>query len=128
MWWIADPDRLKREVAAVDAIRERESWLTSAIPSMRTGLMFRFEFEVTVEAVAYEFTLEYPALFPDAPPLVLPSDTARLSSHQYGPGGEMCLEYRSDNWDPSVTGAMLIESTYRLLAGERPAPGMRGAV
>jgi molybdopterin/thiamine biosynthesis adenylyltransferase len=40
----------------------------------------------------------------------------------------MCLEYRSDNWDPSITGAMMVESTYLLLAGERPTANQRGVV
>ena len=76
----------------------------------------------------YPFTLEYPAFFPATPPLVIPRDGRRLSDHQYGDGGELCLEYRSDNWDPSVTGAMMIMSTYRLLAGERPARDERAGV
>ena len=53
--------------------------------------------------------------------MVLPRDGRQLSGHQYGDGGELCLEYRADNWDPSVTGAMMMASTYRLLAGEHPA-------
>jgi hypothetical protein len=42
--------------------------------------------------------------------------------------GNSCLEYRADNWDPSVTGAMMMASTYRLLAGERPAADKRALV
>jgi hypothetical protein len=42
--------------------------------------------------------------------------------------GNSCLEYRADNWDPSVTGAMMMASTYRLLAGERPAADERALV
>ena len=40
----------------------------------------------------------------------------------------MCLEYRSDNWDPSVSGAMMINSTYRLLSGEQPSQDERAVV
>src|SRR6266536_1362291 len=42
--------------------------------------------------------------------------------------GNSCLEYRADNWDPPVTGAMMMASTYRLLAGERPAADKRARV
>jgi molybdopterin/thiamine biosynthesis adenylyltransferase/ubiquitin-protein ligase len=128
VWWIADPARLKREVAAIDEVRERESWLTTATPLMGKNLTLTFSFEIALGSEAVSFTLEYPAFFPDVPPSVRPCDPVRLSSHQYGAGGEMCLEYRSDNWDPSITGAMMIESTHRLLAGERPGPGLRAAV
>ena len=128
MWWVKDPDRLKQEVAAVDALREQEAWLTAATPRVLKGLKFAYEFDVTVNGETYPFGLLYPAFFPETPPQVLPRDGRRVSGHQYGDGGELCLEYRSDNWDPSVTGAMMMASTYRLLAGERPAPDERAVV
>lgn len=128
MWWVKDPDRLKQEVAAVDALREQEAWLTAAAPRLLKGLKFAFEFDVAVNGETYPFRLLYPAFFPETPPQVLPRDGRRVSGHQYGGGGELCLEYRSDNWDPSVTGAMMMVSTYRLLAGERTAAGERAIV
>ncbi len=128
MWWVKDPDRLKHETAAVDALRESEAWLSAAVPRLLKGLKFAFDFDVVVNEDVYPFTLEYPAFFPATPPLVIPRDGRQLSDHQYGDGGELCLEYRSDNWDPSVTGAMMIMSTYRLLAGERPAMEKRASV
>jgi hypothetical protein len=128
MWWVKDPDRLKREVAAVDELRENEAWLSAAAPQLLTKLKFAFEFDVTVNGETFPFTLAYPALFPATPPLVIPRDGRRLSDHQYGDGGELCLEYRPDNWDPAVTGAMMMASTHRLLAGERPTGEERAAV
>jgi sulfur-carrier protein adenylyltransferase/sulfurtransferase len=128
MWWVKDPDRLKQETAAVDALREHEAWLPSVVPRLLKGLKFAFDFDVLANEEVYPFRLEYPAFFPATPPLVIPRDGRRLSDHQYGDGGELCLEYRSDNWDPSVTGAMMIMSTYRLLAGERPARDERAVV
>lgn len=68
-------------------------------------------------------TIVYPNFFPDMPPQVMPQGDERLSGHQYGAGGELCLEYRPDNWDPSYTGAMMIESARRLLEGEEPSEG-----
>jgi hypothetical protein len=50
---------------------------------------------------------------------VLPrGDETLWSSHQYGPGGELCLEYGPDNWHPDLTGAEMVRSAYRLLKGE----------
>lgn len=49
-----------------------------------------------------------------------PNIIYRVSGHQYGDGGELCLEYRADNWDPAVSGAMMIESAHRLLVAEDP--------
>jgi molybdopterin/thiamine biosynthesis adenylyltransferase len=128
MWWAKDPDRLKRETTDIDALREHEAWLSAAVPRLLKGLRLAFDFDIVVNAEAFPFTLEYPAFFPATPPLVIPRDGRQLSNHQYGDGGELCLEYRSDNWDPSVTGAMMIASTHRLLAGERPARGERADV
>lgn len=128
MWWVKDPDRLKREVAAVGRLHERESWLSAAVPRLLKGLKFAFDFDVVVNDETIPFTLEYPSFFPVTPPLVIPRDGRRLSNHQYGDGGELCLEYRSDNWDPSVSGAMMMASTYRLLAGERPTHDERAIV
>lgn len=128
MWWVKDPDRLKREVADIDALREQEPWLSAATPRLLKGLKFAFDFDVTVNGETFPFTLEYPAFFPETPPLVIPRDGRRLSDHQYGAGGELCLEFRSDNWDPSVSGTMVIASTHRLLAGERAADEGRAIV
>jgi ubiquitin-protein ligase len=128
MWWVKDPDRLKQEVAAVDMLREQEAWLTATAPRMFKGLKFAFEFDVAVNGETYPFLIVYPAFFPETPPQVLPRDGRRVSGHQYGGGGELCLEYRSDNWDPSVTGAMMMASAYRLLAGEHPPDGAHAIV
>jgi molybdopterin/thiamine biosynthesis adenylyltransferase len=128
MWWAKDPDRLKRETAAVDELREHEAWLSAAVPRLLKGLKFAFDFDIVVNGEPFLFTLEYPAFFPTTPPLVVPRDGRRLSDHQYGDGGELCLEFRSDNWDPSVTGAMMMASTYRLIAGERPRVEERAVI
>jgi len=119
IWWAKDPDRLKREVGEVELLRERWDWLSMATPRLRDGLNFAFDFDVTLDGEIFALRLEYPAFFPETPPSVVPRDGRRLSQHQYGSGGELCLEFRSDNWDPAITGAMMIESAYRLLVGER---------
>lgn len=102
--------------------------MTVATPRMMKGLQFAIDFDIVVNGEALPFTLTYPAFFPETPPSVLPRDGRHYSSHQWGHGGEFCLEYRTDNWDPAVTGAMMIESTYRLLSGEQPALDQRAVV
>ena len=121
MWWIKDADRLKREVSAVDALREQQPWLSGVKPTVFKDFIFAIDFDIVVDGELLPFRLKYPTFFPETPPSVIPRDGRQLSGHQYGTGGELCLEFRSDNWDPSVTGSMLIESTHRLLSTEKSA-------
>jgi hypothetical protein len=127
MWWVKDPDRLKGEVSAVDALRENEPWLSTATPRLTEKLELAFDFDLAANGEKLPFTLRYPAFFPETPPLVIPRDGRQLSNHQYGAGGELCLEYRPDNWEPHVTGARLIESAHRLLSTEM-SPGEQRAI
>ncbi|WP_206605956.1 ThiF family adenylyltransferase [Variovorax sp. B2] len=77
------------------------------------------DFDIEVGGQTIPLTLVYPEFFPDATPSILPRDGVRLSGHQYGDAGELCLEHRPDNWTPDVTGAMMMESAYRLLSSEQ---------
>ncbi len=128
MWWLRNPERFAAELEAIEDLQADEQWLVRIKETLLKGLVFAVEFDIDVNGETLPFILKYPTLFPDTPPSVFPSDDRRHSGHQYGTGGEMCLEYRSDNWDPSVTGAMLIASTYRLLSGEQPSPDERAVV
>jgi hypothetical protein len=67
MWWIKDPDRLKGEVSAVDALRENEPWLSAATPRLTEKLELAFEFDLLVNGETLPFTLRYPAFFPETP-------------------------------------------------------------
>ena len=84
-------------------------------PQTVQDLSLGLDFDVTLNGEIVPFSLVYPAFFPETPPMVIPRDGRQLSNHQYGSGNELCLEFRPDNWDPSVTGAMMIESAHRLL-------------
>ena len=128
MWFFENPKRLMAEVAGIDVLCADTPWLRRATPHVMKGLKFAVDFDVVVNVEILPFTLVYPAFFPDTPPSVLPRDGRRHSSHQWGAGGELCLEYRTDNWDPVVTGAMMIGSAYRLLSGEQPAQDQRAVV
>jgi hypothetical protein len=123
MWWTKDPVRLQSEAADIEALAALNPWFTSVAKRVTHDLQFAIDFELLIEGASLPFTLMYPALFPATPPSVWPRDGRHYSGHQYGTGGELCLEHRADNWDPSITGAMMIESAYRLLSGERAGPG-----
>ena len=70
----------------------------------------------------FPVSLQFPNHFPYSPPLVMPrGDTTRWSTHQYGPGGELCTEIGPDNWRPEIHGAELVRSAERLLRGEQGA-------
>jgi sulfur-carrier protein adenylyltransferase/sulfurtransferase len=118
IWWINQPNRALAEKAEVTLLAERVSWLRilkwdlSDIPSLK------LDFEIEVGRRQFSLTLVYPHLFPEFPACIIPKEPERLSSHQYGAKGELCLQWRADNWRPDITGSMLIESAYRLLSNE----------
>jgi molybdopterin/thiamine biosynthesis adenylyltransferase len=117
-WWITDPVRARSEQAAVAELAEGAGWLSGIRWYVGDGLALCVDFDVSHRAENFSLTMTYSALHPHAPPRVVPRDGGRLSGHQYA-DGQMCLEYRPDNWLPSISGAMLIASTHRLIAGER---------
>lgn len=128
IWWWLDQQRAKAEKATFVTLQEEHDWLAS----VRTRHLADYQLCVDVEIIhageTFKLAVIYPSTFPDTPPIVMPYGEQRLSSHQYGPGGELCLQWRPDNWDPSVTGAMMVESAYGLIAGERLSDGTSGAV
>jgi len=128
MWWLRIPERLAAELEAIEDLQANEPWLVGVKETILEGLVFAVNFDIDFNRETLPFVLKYPIFFPDTPPSVFPRDARRHSGHQYGTGGEMCLEYRSDNWDPSVTGGKMIASTYRLLSGEQPSPNERAFV
>lgn len=119
IWWTAQPSRARAEQAAIVELAERSPWL-SDISWRLEGLRLVVDFTIRHLDQTFELMMIYPSFFPDTVPQVKPRGEVRLSRHQYGAGGEFCLEFRPDNWDPSWTGAMMIESAYRLLSGEAP--------
>lgn len=128
-WFLTDVARLKSEREAIERFGIEHDWFTP----LDWRLDDRFRLVLDADIVAGERTwpvyLQYPQLFPHTPPSVYPrGDNTRWASHQYGPGGELCLEFGPDNWTPDLSGVQQIESTRRLLLGENPAPGLRGTV
>lgn len=129
IWHIENYGRFKREREALEALAARVEWLTPL--GWRIDSTFRvvWDADISVPAGNRPITLIYPNHFPFSPPLVIPrGETIRWSQHQYGPGGELCLEYGSDNWHQDLSGADMIESAQRLLLGEQPEPGVAAEV
>lgn len=119
-WFVDDPARLDHERKALESLATSSEWLNGYEWKLGTGI----EVIATVSAHGEEYELRavFPMLFPDAPIEVYPvGENARLSTHQYGGAdGALCLEYGPDNWDRSITCAMMIESARRLLEIENP--------
>lgn len=128
IWWATSPARALNERALLADLHDRSEWL-GEVTWQLDKLQFVAEFTMQVGETEVACRLAYPEFFPDAPPSLTPKEDVRLSGHQWGRGGELCLEYRADNWDPSITGAMMVESAFRLLNGEAPpdAPPVESA-
>ena len=119
VWWINDPERLSAERRAIDAISD--DWFENSAWSLHGDCRLRLTFDIALPQRRFRLAMTYHNTFPASPPSVRPVDDAeRISSHQYGPGGELCLSIRSDNWSPDVTGADMVRSAHTLLEVETP--------
>jgi hypothetical protein len=116
IWYLENYVRSRREREALEALATSVDWLAPVGWRIDKALRLIWDADISTHGHVFQISLRYPSHFPHSPPLVLPrSDNEHWSSHQYGAGGELCLEYGSDNWHPDVTGA------------ERPSPpGVRG--
>jgi sulfur-carrier protein adenylyltransferase/sulfurtransferase len=122
IWYLENPRRSRQEREALEALASTSNWLTPIRWHIDDSLRLIWDADIITAGRTFPISLRYPNHFPHSPPLVLPrGDTERWSSHQYGPGGELCLEHGPDNWHPEVTGADMIVSAQRLLRGEGPA-------
>ena len=123
IWWLENPTRARSERQGVAELAERVSWLKGVRWYLSNGAALAVDFEIEHDGDSVPLTMTYAEFHPNAPPIVVPRDGSRLSTHQYGAGGNLCLEYRADNWETAITGAMMIESAHRLIAGERDVDG-----
>lgn len=105
-------------------MEERHGWLREVRWEVKGEARLAADFEIEHLGRMIAMTITFASFFPDVPPQICPREEVWLSGHQYGIGGELCLEYRPDNWDPAYTGAMMIESAHRLLTGEAPSEGI----
>ena len=123
IWWLENPARARSERQSVADLAERVNWLRGVRWYLSNGAALAVDFEIEHDCESVPLTMTYAEFHPNAPPIVVPRDGSRLSSHQYGAGGNLCLEYRADNWETTITGAMMFESAHRLIAGERDVDG-----
>ncbi len=129
IWYLEKLQRNRSEREALEALASSVTWLTPVGWRIDGDLRLVWDADIATPAGNRPVSLRYPNHFPYSPPLVLPrGDTARWSQHQYGPGGELCLEYGPDNWHQDLTGADMIASAHRLLEGEQPAPDQTAEV
>jgi len=129
IWFFQDLDRSRREREAIDDLANRADWLTVLGWRFDDSMRLVVDADLSVAGMVRPVTLRYPEHFPNIPALVVPRDTdEQWSTHQYGAGGELCLEWGPDNWQPEIMGANMLESAYRLLSGETPAPDQKGRV
>jgi hypothetical protein len=118
IWFLENSERSKRERLELEQLAGGVDWLLPIGWRMESSRL-SWDADIIVGEQMFPITLRYPNHFPFSPPLVLPrGDQSRWSFHQYGAGGELCLEYGPDNWQEDITGAEMIRSAYRLLLGE----------
>lgn len=121
-WYDRDPARLALEHDTLTALAESVSWLTVVDQCFDRAGHYCVLFVLRTPEGVRGATLVYPFAFPHSPPSVFPVPPEQWSGHQYGSGGELCLEYGPDNWEPDFGGVEMIQSTWRLLTGEAPTP------
>jgi ubiquitin-protein ligase len=118
-WALDDPARFLHERSEIDRLAKEVGWLTIAWRS-DNQFSIKVDLDLKVHSQIYEATLTYPDLFPETPPYIRPRDPSqRWSGHEYGEGGSLCLEWRADNWNRSITGADMVRSAYKLLHTEQ---------
>lgn len=122
-WWLTRSSRLASEKTAIAQLEDTSEWLTILKWRATNDLTMCLDFVISHDGTEYVLEMSYPSVFLDSSSMILSSDRSRISGHQYGAAGELCLEYRPDNWHPSVTGADMISSAYRLLSEEHPEGG-----
>ena len=119
MWWLTDQTRLRAERTAIEALRAE--WFQDPKWSVDDQIRLTLTFDIVVGRKCFPLRLIFHNTFPASPPSVRPADSeTRLSDHQYGAGGDLCLDIRNDNWTPDIKGADMIESARRLLEIEMP--------
>ena len=123
IWWMTSNARLSSEKAKIAELEATVDWLQVFRWRINVDAAMCVDFQVINEDEVFIFQMVYPSVFPDAPPMVYTKDRTQISFHQYGADGELCLEHRPDNWQPSVTGADMIISCQKLLLEERSAEG-----
>lgn len=119
-WWIEDPTRARQEKEALAQLEQENDWLVFGAWELESGLGLSLQINISVADQKFPLKLVFPSYFPDIPAQIFHRDEKRISSHQYGAKGELCLEYRPDNWLREYSAALMVQSAYDLLKSEIP--------
>ena len=129
IWYLDGYSRHRREREALEALVSSVDWLISIGWRIDNKLHLIWDADIVTPARVFPISVRYPNHFPHSPPLVLPRGIEeRWSGHQYGAGGELCLEYGPDNWHPDLTGADMVASAHRLLVAQQATANQPGEV
>lgn len=116
-WYVDNLERLNSEIEGVTLLSEHSTWLTVREWRIQDDARLTCDADIIVNGKCYEVSLRYNEAFPHTPPSVLSRNKEAWSAHQYC-SGELCLEFGPDNWVSRLTGADMLESSFRLLEGE----------
>ncbi len=120
MWWYTDQVRLRSERQAINQLDSE--WFQNPNWFFDKKDRLTLAFNIVIARGCFPLLLIYHNTFPVSPPSVRPADgETRLSYHQYGSGGDLCLHIRNDNWMPDILGADMIKSARCLLEMETPS-------
>ncbi|MHA3980578.1 ThiF family adenylyltransferase [Halovulum sp. GXIMD14794] len=109
-------ERLVRECEELSTLEGLSDWLQDGSFGQDSNGLVCWSFTLLTKDRRVPLRMVFPVLFPDLPPFVVPADdTIRLSQHQYGAGGELCLQYRSDNWHPDCKSTDVVRSAKALI-------------
>ena len=121
MWFRNNPARLHKERKAIATLAAEVEWLLITDWELHNETRLYLIADIEAHGHRYEVAMFYPTNYPANPPTVIPRQpNQHWSTHQYGYGGELCLEWGPDNWLEEVTGADLLRSAYKLLFTENP--------
>lgn len=113
----------------MEALAANSAWMTPLETRLDDEKRLILDVDIKVGTRTFPVFLRYPANFPHTPPSVYPrGDESLWSNHQFGPGGELCLEHGPDTWTSDTAGARVLESAHRLLSKENPPSGKPQAV
>lgn len=129
-WFELRPRRLAREQSALAALVD-EGWVTRVDWKLDAATQSaHVDVDFTGGGQLRQARLEYPFIYPGAPPRLVPrQEGQRWSAHQWG-YGELCLQLRADTWLKSYDGADILRSARYLLdtEGTEDVSGQMGMV
>ena len=120
VWWLSNQRLLREEKATIAQLEAAADWLENVEWSLDDLFRMRAIFDIHMDRRSFRLQLTYHNTYPSSPPSVAPVENIRVSGHQYGQGGELCLQVRPDNWRPDYTGADMIRSAHTLFKEETP--------